>query len=173
MDITKPYIVYELKGKQTQLLFMDLLIVLLGLCLLYLGWPDKQAGYLIFGAVLIIIFGGLGLHLLKQFFTGKVLVKITAAGFYDHSRLSSTGKLVKWEQVVKLTELPVGVQGQVSVRLKDEENYLAALPAYKRLLVHPQLKLGQGPLNISLQNARFVTAAQLVKIMQTYRQGQK
>ncbi|GEN48661.1 STM3941 family protein [Ligilactobacillus pobuzihii] len=173
MDITKPYIVYELKGKQTQLLFTDLLIVLLGLCLLYLGWPDKQAGYLIFGTVLVIIFGGLGLHLLKQFFTGKVLVKITAAGFYDHSRLSSTGKLVKWEKVVGLTELPVGVQGQVSVRLKDEANYLAALPVYKRLLVRPQLKLGQGPLNISLQNARFVTAAQLIKIMRIYRQGQK
>lgn len=174
MKTDKPYVVYQSKGKQTQLLFMDLLLVVFSLSLWYLGQHGAHISYLAAGVSGTLLFGWWGLFLLRRLFKGKVLLQLTPEGFYDHSTWwAASGHLIRWTDVEALHEVLIGNQMFVGVELTNETEYLASLPAYKRLLGQANGKIVHSPLNINLKTARFVTSHEVVAVMEKYRQNSR
>lgn len=170
MQTKSPYIVYQAKGKQTQMLFMDTVLLILSVSLLYLGQQGANSVYLVSGISGMVLFGCLLLFLLRRFVRGKVLLKVTKEGFYDYSSWSSAGNLIKWSNVGSLSEGLAGGQTFISVKLTNETEYLASLPPYKRLLVQANIKLTDSPIKINLQTARFATSHEVLDVIETYLQ---
>lgn len=166
MQTTETFTVYQAKGRQVFLLFLDSLLVLLNLFVIYLGWLGESLSYCIVGGcgtVLFVVWGGL---LMRYFFKGKILVQLTTEGFYDYSSLAATGQLlIRWEDVSDIQEITFGGQTFVSVKLVNEADYLAHLSAYKRWLGQANTKLTGTPVNLVLQTARFMTAGELLERM--------
>lgn len=168
MQTTETFTVYQAKGRQVFLLFLDILLVLLSLFVIYLGWLDKSFMYYLVGGCGTVLFVVCGGFLVRQFVGGKVLVYLTAEGFYDYSSLAASGQLIRWEDVVDIQETAFGGQTFISVKLDNEADYLSHLSAYKRRLGQANGKLTGTPVNLTLNTARFMTSGELLEQMTAY-----
>lgn len=163
------YYVFQSEAKQTGLTVAALLLVAASIFVVALGYFEGDELLFWVGVLATLVFGLVTAFIVKNFFSRKVLVQLSPAGFFDYSSSSGPNNLlVRWQDVASIKETGTEKQGFISVYLVNTDAFLRQLSASRRKAVEANLAMGYGEINITLQAAKKETLTNLAVEMRRY-----
>ncbi len=115
-------------------------------------WVLSRAGEfgLFFGVVGVVglaFFGACGIYALIRLARPRPAVVINRQGILDNASAVSVGFL-EWSEIEELQEYRYGNQVFLGIFPRDLDALLARQPAWKRVFIRANLRLGTAPVNI-------------------------
>lgn len=164
--------IYQSKTKLTITISLSaIFLLLIGCVALYAGITESEMLVIILGVfMLLLVAFGMIRYVRMMRAEARLLVRITAEGFYDYTNKKATGDLlIPWSAVKSITKQHRSLLPYVSLNLSDPRSFSEQIPDDKWKSIVANSAMGLGNIGMFVNSANGYRTKDILRLMRKYK----